>query len=314
MNKTYSSFWVENLNPIAQQHQATAAPDGLAGNLNLGDETGRLSNIVVPPSPALPGQRRLREVIHEHGLPVPVVICGTTEADRVSVTGDANHKGIETNEPVQVANTPSTQAESSGGSQSVWVKFPSEGKYNIVYADPAWAYTNKPGRRWVGNHYPLMSADDICRLPVNRIAAHDSVLFLWATFPTLPNAFKVIEAWGFEYKTVGFTWIKKCRRRDSLFWGCGYWTRANAEICLLAVKGEPKRVCASVHSVIETPIERHSKKPDIARTRIVQLCGDLPRIELFARQVIPGWDAWGNEVGVTPSRNWGTQESITLAV
>ena len=81
-----------------------------------------------------------------------------------------------------------------------------------------------------------------------------------------------------------------------MFWGLGFWTRSNPEICLLAVKGKPKRVSASVHSVIQAPIEQHSKKPAETRDRIVQLMGDVPRVELFARQTAEGWDCWGNEV------------------
>ena len=98
-----------------------------------------------------------------------------------------------------------------------------------------------------------------------------------------------------EYKTSAFTWVKKNRKSDSLFMGMGRWTRANAEICLLATKGKPKRISASVHSVIISKIQEHSKKPNEARERIVDLCGDLPRIELFARQYADGWDCWGNE-------------------
>ena len=135
-------------------------------------------------------------------------------------------------------------------------------------------------------------------MPVQDISGDNCILFLWVTMPQLPNAFEVINSWGFKYKTVGFTWVKKNKKQDSWFWGMGNWTRANAEICLLATKGNPKRVNAGVHSVIDTPVEEHSKKPDTVRDRIVTLCGDLPRIELFARQKTQGWDVWGNEVGV----------------
>jgi len=133
-------------------------------------------------------------------------------------------------------------------------------------------------------------------LPVNTIAAKDCVLFLWVTMPKLNECFEIIKAWGFEYKTVAFTWIKKNKKADSLFWGMGRWTRANAEVCLLATKGKPKRISASVHSVITTHIEKHSQKPSIVRSQILSLMGDLPRIELFAREKIKGWDAWGNEI------------------
>jgi N6-adenosine-specific RNA methylase IME4 len=141
-----------------------------------------------------------------------------------------------------------------------------------------------------------MKLPDICALPVADVAAKDCALFLWATFPNLPEAFEVIRAWGFTYKTVAFTWVKRNRKSPGWFVGLGYYTRANAEICLLATRGSPKRVSKSVRQIIDTPLERHSKKPDEARTRIVQLFGDVPRIELFARERADGWDCWGNEV------------------
>lgn len=141
-----------------------------------------------------------------------------------------------------------------------------------------------------------MGMADICALPVADIAAPDCALFMWVTFPTLPDAFKVLEAWGFTYKTVAFVWVKRNKKSPSWFWGLGHWTRANAEMCLLATRGKPKRISAAVHQIIDSPIEEHSKKPDETRTRIVELVGDLPRIELFARQTAPGWDVWGNEV------------------
>ncbi len=172
-------------------------------------------------------------------------------------------------------------------------------KYKIIYADPAWSYRvwSKKGQgRSAESHYTTMSIDDICKLPVKDIADDTCVLFMWVTFPTLKDSFEVIKAWGFEYKTCAFTWVKQNRKSSSLFWGMGYWTRANAEICLLATKGNPKRISARVHSVIINHIREHSRKPDEARDRIVELCGDLPRIELFARQEATGWDCWGNEV------------------
>ena len=172
-------------------------------------------------------------------------------------------------------------------------------KYNIIYADPPWTfrvYSPKGNGRSAVNHYPVMGLQEIKALPVRQIADENCALFLWATFPNLRESFEVIESWGFTFKTVAFVWIKQNRRSDSLFWGMGYWTRANAEICLLATKGAPKRQSAGVHQVILSHIEEHSRKPAEARERIVELMGDLPRIELFARQRFPGWDVWGNEV------------------
>ena len=108
-----------------------------------------------------------------------------------------------------------------------------------------------------------MSIDDIRNLPVRELADKNCILFMWVTFPTLREAFSVIDAWGFTYKTVAFAWVKENKKTSSLFWGMGYWTRANVELCLLATKGSPKRHSANVHQVVFAPIAEHSKKPDI---------------------------------------------------
>ncbi len=172
-------------------------------------------------------------------------------------------------------------------------------KYSIIYADPPWqyfTYSKKGQGRSAESHYPTMPKSEIQKLPIPRISAKDSVLFLWATAPCLIEAFELIEAWGYTYKTVGFTWIKRCRKSDKLFLGMGYYTRANAEYCLLATKGRVlERKSHSVSSVIISHIREHSRKPDEARERIVELFGDIPRIELFARESMSGWDCWGNE-------------------
>lgn len=171
--------------------------------------------------------------------------------------------------------------------------------YKIIYADPPWSYSTwsqKGQGRSASRHYSVMRSIDIYNLPVNEIADDNCVLFLWAIFPMLPEALYTIKQWGFDYKSMAFNWIKRNKKSDSWFWGMGYWTRQNSEICLLATKGNPKRKSASVHSIIDTPREEHSKKPDIVREKIIELVGDLPRIELFAREKVEGWDSWGNEV------------------
>ena len=176
------------------------------------------------------------------------------------------------------------------------------GKYQIIYADPPWQYkvwSKKGAGHSAENHYPTMNISDICALPVADLAAKDSALFLWATLPCLLEALKTLEAWGFRYKTIAFVWCKRNKKSPSWFYGMGHWTRANAEICILATKGSPRRVSKSVHQIVDTPIEAHSKKPDEVRERIVRLMGDLPRVELFARQQTEGWDVWGNEVNST---------------
>ena len=144
--------------------------------------------------------------------------------------------------------------------------------------------------------YPTMTIDEIKNMPVQVLTMDDAMLFLWVTFPLLQEGLDTMKAWGFEYKTIGFNWIKTNKKSESLFWGMGNWTRSNSELCLLGVKGKPKRQSASVHSVVLAPIGKHSKKPDIIRDKIVELCGDVPRIELFARNATTGWDVWGNEV------------------
>ena len=172
-------------------------------------------------------------------------------------------------------------------------------KFAIIYADPPWSYrvwNRKGAGRTAESHYRTMSIDEICALPVADIAANNSALFIWATFPNLPDAFEVIKAWGFTYKTVAFTWVKTCRKSSGYFVSLGHWTRANAEVCLLATKGHPRRISINVRQLIVSPVRQHSQKPDEARERIVELLGDLPRIELFAREKTGGWAVWGDEV------------------
>ena len=177
------------------------------------------------------------------------------------------------------------------------IPFP-EKKYQIIYADPPWSYRDKAlaGNRGAVCKYPVQTQDWLSKLDVKSIAAKDCILFLWVTAPKLNECWKIIDAWGFEYKTVAFVWVKRNKIAPSWFWGMGRWTRANAEFCLIATKGKPKRISAAVHSVVDTPIEGHSKKPNEVRNRIVKLVGDIPRIELFARNATEGWDVWGNEV------------------
>jgi site-specific DNA-methyltransferase (adenine-specific) len=172
------------------------------------------------------------------------------------------------------------------------------GRYKIVYADPPWRYHDKAsaGQRGACYKYAVLGTDGICALPVADLAADDCVLFLWATFPLLPDAFRVLKAWGFGYKTASFVWVKTNKNTDTDFFGMGNWTRANAEIVLLGAKGKPKRLSASVRQIVHHPIMRHSEKPNEVRERIVTLMGNLPRIELFARTKVSGWDCWGNEV------------------
>ena len=178
--------------------------------------------------------------------------------------------------------------------------FSTDKKYGIIYADPPWSfktYSEKGNGRSAERHYPTMQKADIQSLPIKNISAKDSVLFLWVTAPCLIEGIELISAWGFTYKTVAFTWVKQNKKTDGIFTGMGYYTRSNAEYCLLATKGKVlERKSHSISSVVMSHIERHSKKPDEVRERIVGLFGGLPRIELFAREQADGWDCWGNEL------------------
>lgn len=181
--------------------------------------------------------------------------------------------------------------------------FSTDKKYDAIYADPPWAYRQSGGansRGMAKQHYDTMATKEICALPVRSICTDKAVCFLWATFPNIGEAIKVLEAWGFTYKTAAFVWIKKNKKSDSLFWGMGAYTRANTEVCLLGISKntKAKEIIKShaVHQVIESKIRKHSEKPHEARNRIVELLGDVPRIELFARQESEGWDCWGNEI------------------
>jgi site-specific DNA-methyltransferase (adenine-specific) len=183
------------------------------------------------------------------------------------------------------------------------------GKFNIILADPSWRFKNwsmkelaERGEKWARRNgrspYDVMTTEDIAALPVANIAAKNAILMMWATYPKLPDALQVIATWGFEYKTCAFTWVKLNKRGSGFKLGLGYHTRGNCELCLLATKGKGlRRVDNAVPNLLIAPIRDHSQKPDEARDRIERLYGDVPRIELFARQERPGWVALGNEVG-----------------
>jgi len=203
--------------------------------------------------------------------------------------------------------------------------FKARKRYGIVYADPPWTYRDgaHAGMRGVLYKYGLLADADVAALPVSRIVADDAALFLWATWPKLHEILPIIDAWGFRYRTVAFVWVKRTRVSGALAWGMGSWTRANTEPCLLATRGRPRRVSAGVHQVVEAPLARHSQKPAIVRDRIVELLGELPRIELFARERAAGWDAWGDDASIaapvpetaaaTPTRAQEEQRARVLA-
>ncbi len=172
----------------------------------------------------------------------------------------------------------------------------SQKRYQIIYADPPWNYADQGCQGTMANHYKGMVLGDICALPVNAITDKNAVLFLWTTYPMLQEALKVINSWGFIYKSIAFQWLKLNPKSLTPFYGLGRWTRGNTEPCLLATKGKPQRKSKAVFQLIQTPRRNHSQKPEIVRDKIIELMGDLFRIELFAREKTGGWDVWGNEV------------------
>ena len=184
------------------------------------------------------------------------------------------------------------------------IAFPDK-KYNIIYADPPWRYNdtrsgagfkNPNGAGGAEKHYPTMSLEEICSMPVKNIANDNCMLFLWSTSSLLDYGFEVMKHWGFTYKTMGFVWVKMTKDFSKPYSGMGHYTNQNAEFCLLGLKGKYWRNARNVKQIIQKPRDKHSKKPIETRDRIINICGDLPRIELFARQAVEGWDSWGNEV------------------
>lgn len=182
-------------------------------------------------------------------------------------------------------------------------------KYNIIYADPPWRYSDVGCNGAAEKHYSTMDISDICNLPIKNITDNDCVLFMWTTYPMLQEALELMAAWGFTYKSIAFQWLKLNRSGKGFYFGLGRWTRGNTEPCLIGVKGKPYKFVQSrsVSQIIEYPVTRHSAKPPITRDKILELMGDIPRIELFAREGVHGWDCWGNEA---PETNMSMRNAV----
>ena len=160
--------------------------------------------------------------------------------------------------------------------------------FGAILADPPWCFKNWSAKGEAKNakrHYGTMSLQEMMQLTLP--AADHCALFMWVVDAHMPDAMKLIEAWGFAYQTCAFIWVK-----PSI--GMGYWSRKQAELCLLATRGKPKRLSGGVRQIIEAPRREHSRKPDQIYERIEQLVGG-PYLEMFARQIWPGWQSWGAE-------------------
>jgi len=168
-------------------------------------------------------------------------------------------------------------------------------KYNIIYADPPWKYKESWGNGSNEHTYPTMTNSDIEALPVSDITADQAHLYLWVTNPFIEQGLAVCKAWGFEYKTL-ITWIKTYSNGVPEM-GMGYYFRGCTEHIIFGVKGKKKVLNKTTKNMfMEKNPRKHSQKPASTRDLIVASSGDLPRIELFARQQVKGWDTWGNEV------------------
>lgn len=171
-----------------------------------------------------------------------------------------------------------------------------EGPYGLIMADPPWQFKTRSSKgvtaKGAGGQYDLMTLEDIKRMPVADMADRDCVLWLWATNPMLPQAFEVMSAWGFTFKTAGH-WVKRTKH-GKLAFGTGYILRCAGEPFLIGTRGKPK-TSRSVRSVVEGPIREHSRKPDEAFIEAERLMPDTKRLELFSRQKRDGWDVWGNQ-------------------
>lgn len=163
-------------------------------------------------------------------------------------------------------------------------------RYPVIYADPPWRYEHAESvTREIENHYPTMTLDDICAMPVAALATDDAALFLWATSPKLAEALRVVEAWGFSYRTCA-VWHKPQI-------GMGYYFRQQHELLLIATRGDMPAPppAARPGSVVTVDRGRHSTKPAEFAEIIERMYPTLPRIELFCRSPRAGWAVWGNQ-------------------
>lgn len=183
-------------------------------------------------------------------------------------------------------------------------------KYNLIYADPAWPNRDSAsaGNRGAVHKYKLMPLEEICSLPISNISADNCLLAMWWVGVMPREALTVCESWGFRlFNMHGLTWVKTTKH-GKLHFGMGSLTRANVENMLFGTRGDAEHILfgikgkvsalrknASIRQTIHAPVGRHSEKPDVFRQTLVKLCGDVPRIELFARTNPSGWDTWGNE-------------------
>ena len=178
-------------------------------------------------------------------------------------------------------------------------------KYNIIYADPPWHYGSKSAVnnttgsaiKPLSDHYSTVSLQELKNMPIKSMTKDDSACFMWVTDSHIDEALEVLRSWGFAYKTIAFNWIKTTSKGNYCK-NVAPWKMKSSEICLLGIKGRMTKYkqANNIESLVIAQRTQHSQKPNEVRKRIVDLFGDLPRIELFARQKTDGWDVWGDEI------------------
>lgn len=176
-------------------------------------------------------------------------------------------------------------------------------RYGVIIADPPWSYANAGTRGAAENHYSTMAVDDICALPVQSLAADNSVLLMWCTWPQMREGMQVLDAWGFQYIT-GFPWVKVTSVSKDLWgdlqiqvpYGIGFWARGCSEFVMIGRRGDVKPPTDGFIGLL-SPNLQHSRKPETLHHYALSLPG--PYLELFARRAYPGFDLWGNQVNST---------------
>ncbi len=173
-------------------------------------------------------------------------------------------------------------------------------KYTVIYADPPWKTKTfkekKDGLLSRDLPYKQMSDEEIIDLDVASLAADDAILFMWCIDSRIPKASEIMKAWGFKYKTIGFVWGKKAKTTEGFNGGFSSYTKRDCEFCLIGTRGKYLKLKRGVNQILLEPKQEHSRKPHTIRERIDEMVGDVPRIELFCRYPVEGWDVWGNEV------------------
>ena len=178
-------------------------------------------------------------------------------------------------------------------------------KYNIIYADPPWHYGSKSAVnnttgsaiKPLSDHYSTMSLQELKNMSIKNMTKDDAACFMWVTDSHIDEALEVLRSWGFAYKTIAFNWVKTTSKGNYCK-NVAPWTMKSSEICLLGIKGRMTKYkqANNIESLVIAQRTQHSQKPNEVRKRIEDLFGDLPRIELFAREKTDGWDVWGDEI------------------